>query len=188
MFQRCPLLIKIIVLCCCNSFVVSIAIWIFKECETQLYWPVKLAFLFLLTWSFIFASFILFQTFKNFRFPAFFYQQINFETTQFHRILGVKIFRWILVHSFFRYLNPRIYFKSKDKAEFIRIINETQQSETSHLLSGLPTLFFQVLFLLRTDYISFCMLGCLNIIFNVYPILLQRMNRFTFTRILNKFS
>ncbi len=68
------------------------------------------------------------------------------------------------------------------------MIAETQQSETSHMLSGLATLIFQGLFLTQADIFSFGILGGFNILFNLYPILLQRMNRFTFTRILDKFS
>jgi hypothetical protein len=188
MFQRLPIVIKILLLCCSNLISFSIAIWTYFKCTLNQTWLEKTSGLFLLTWSLIFASFVFFQIFKNFRFPTFYYNQNNFETFHFYRSLGVKVFRQILIHSFFRYLNQRIYFKRKNKAEFSRIIAETQQSETSHVLSGLVTLIFQGSFLIQGDYFSFGMLGSFNVLFNLYPILLQRMNRFTFTRILDKFS
>lgn len=188
MFQRCPLSIKILLLCGSNLFSFSLAIWAFKNAACNPNWPQQIAFLFLLTWSLIFAAFVFFQTFKYFRFSETYYKQFNFETPKLYRCLGIKVFRWILIHSFFRYLNQRIYFKRKNKTEFSRIIAETQQSETSHFLSGLATLIFQGSFLTQGDYFSFSMLGSFNVLFNLYPILLQRMNRFSFIRILDKFS
>ncbi|MEY4604006.1 MAG: hypothetical protein RIT43_1298 [Bacteroidota bacterium] len=77
-----------------------------------------------------------------------------------------------------RYANPRVYLKGR-KRDYIRILHEeTKQSETSHLLTILFTIPVQVDYFILDKMYSFWTLTLCSIFFNVYPILLQRMNRF----------
>jgi hypothetical protein len=77
-----------------------------------------------------------------------------------------------------RYANPRVYLKGR-KRDYIKILHEeTKQSETSHLITILVTIPFQVNYFLMDKMMLFWSLTLLSIFFNVYPILLQRMNRF----------
>ena len=86
-------------------------------------------------WNFLGIAFIFFQTFKYVRLNAFYYQLRPFETPRYFKSLGVIIFQTILINSFFRYLNPRVYLKGR-KRDYIKIYHdETRLSETSHLLS-----------------------------------------------------
>jgi hypothetical protein len=188
MFQKFPLILKIGIVCCSTLFALSCAIWIY--CFEQARSSILVAALleFILTWNLIFGAFVFYQTFKYFRLPKRFYRQLPFEKTAFFRRIGVLQFRKILINSFFRHLNPRVYVRKRSRDEFLRLIEETKQAETSHLLSGLVTFIFQILYLFNDHFLSFCLLSFFNLVFNLYPLLLQRCNRFQFLAKLDKFS
>lgn len=188
MFQKLPLALKVCIVCCSTTFVFSCAFWVYSSEQAKSSFLLAALFQFILTWSLIFGAFIFYQTFKYFRLPQLYYNQLPFEKTAFYKRIGVQLFRKILINSFFRHLNPRVYIREKSRVEFLRFIEETKQSETSHLLSGLATLIFQLLYLRDSNLSSFWILGVFNLIFNMYPLLLQRSNRFQFIVKLDKFS
>ena len=134
--------------------------------------------LFCITWTIIFFPFMIFQTFKYFRFSKNYYHKRKMESELFFKSIGVPLFRKILINSFFKYLNRRVYLKGKKGDRFIKFIEETKQSETSHFISLIITLGVQILLILDYRFYEFWMLLLFNVLFNLYPILLQRMNRF----------
>ena len=134
---------------------------------------------FIQCWNFILVGFFFFQTFKYVRLPKAFYRKRKIETEIWFNILGVHFFRWILVNSFFRKLNKRVYLKGKNKAYFKIFIEETKQSETSHLFSFLATFIVQGVFVYQSQLDDFLYLTTFSIVFNIYPMLLQRKNRFS---------
>lgn len=164
------------------SFVFLLSIqfhdWItLSEC-----WFVKLLLNFVLLWILVLVGFSFFQTYKYFRFPIFIYKRLRFETETYFRVLLVPAFQKALVNSFFRHLNPRVYLKGRGR-EYIKVYHEeTKQSESSHILSGAAALSYQIVFLIDKDYWSFGHLTFFNVLFNLYPLLLQRMNRFNLER------
>jgi hypothetical protein len=137
---------------------------------------------FLQCWNLMLVGFLFFQTFKYFRLPSIFYQKMSFETPSYFKWMGVNLFREVLVNSFFRRLNNRVYLKDRGDKYFKIFHEETKQSETSHLFSMLTTLIPQLLYL-EQGMISHCIwLSIWSVIFNMYPMLLQRKNRFKMER------
>lgn len=133
---------------------------------------------FIQCWWLILVGFLFFQTFKYFRLPEFVYRKKVFETELYFKLLGLDLFRYMLVNSFFRRLNPRVYLKGRGK-EYIKVFTEeTKQSETSHLFSGVVTLVPQIGFLLNQELFLFWSLTLWTVLFNLYPMFLQRKNRF----------
>ena len=188
MFQKSPLFIKILIVCSSTLTSFLLSIWLNGYVKSACFLFIDQVIPFLLTWFHIFAAFMFFQTFKYFRLNQSLYSQKFFETPLFFSFLGVPIFRKILVKSFFRYLNQRVYIKERSRAEYARFIEETRQSETSHIFSGMYTLGFQIYYVYENEWEVCIWLGIFNLIFNLYPILLQRMNRFQFLVKLDKFS
>tara|TARA_B110000305_G_scaffold240981_1_gene313313 strand:- start:444 stop:923 length:480 start_codon:yes stop_codon:yes gene_type:complete len=135
-------------------------------------------FNFLQVWDLMLVGFLFFQTFKYVRMPKSFYLQRQYETRKYFKYLGVNIFRFLLINSFFRHLNNRVYLKGKAKDYLLTFIEETKQSETSHIISGIFPLSIQLLYLKNGLIEHFIWLSIFNIILNLYPLLLQRMNRF----------
>lgn len=133
---------------------------------------------FIQCWWLILVGFLFFQIFKYFRLPKFFYRQRFYETDLLFKVLGLNLFRFILINSFFKLLNPRVYLKGRGKKYFRTFHAETEQSETSHLFSMLATLVPQIYFLIEFEYVLFWSLTLWSILFNLYPMMLQRKNRF----------
>lgn len=131
-------------------------------------------------------GFFYFQTFKFHRLWRSYYLKKSFETQKYFSLIGVPFFQIILTKSFMRYANPRVYLKGR-KREYIKILHEeTKQSETSHLITILVTIPYQVNYFLMDKMMLFWSLTLFSIFFNVYPVLLQRMNRFIMEARFNK--
>lgn len=131
------------------------------------------------SWNIILVGFLFFQAFKHFRLPRKYYSKKKLDSSLIYKILGVPLFRLILINSFFRHLNKRVYLKGKSKDYVQVFIEETKQSETSHLISMICTLAIQLHYLKHDDSLyNFLFLTVFSVTFNLYPMLLQRMNRF----------
>ncbi len=84
-----------------------------------------------------------------------------------------------------RHINPRVYLKGR-KRDYIKILyEETKQSETAHIISLIVTVPIQFNYLVSDKMFCFLTLSLFSIFFNIYPILLQRMNRFLLESRLN---
>ena len=179
MFYRLNFFQKTTTLCFLYAIVFSISFYLFKfSLEAINSWEIILLN-FLQVWDLMLVGFLFFQTFKYVRMPANFYSQKKHESKKYFKYLGVNLFRLLLINSFFRHLNKRVYLKGKPKEYLITFIEETKQSETSHIISGIFPLSIQLLYLKYGLIEHFIWLSIFNLILNLYPLLLQRMNRFS---------
>ena len=178
MFYKLNLYQKIIALCLLYTIVFSISFYLFKYSMETITRREIILFNFLLVWDLMLVGFLFFQTFKYVRMPKSFYLRRKYETKKYFKYLGVNLFRLLLINSFFRHLNNRVYLKGKAKNYLLTFIEETKQSETSHIISGIFPLSIQLLYLKYGLIEHFIWLSIFNIILNLYPLLLQRMNRF----------
>ena len=171
--------VKIIIII--SAFIISatVTLFLYSCVINQSNLALNSLLLFFLTWAIIFFPFMIFQSYKYLRFPSSYYNKTKLESDLFYTLIGVPIFRKALINSFFRHLNRRVYLKGKKGDRFLKFIEETKQSETSHFISLMITFGFQVMLILDQHLIHFWILLCFNILFNLYPILLQRMNRFS---------
>lgn len=180
MFKNLPIALKIILLLALYAIVFILEYWIFTLSLQQINPSVVSAAImtFLQCWILMLVGFLFFQTFKYSRLPKFFYQSLSFETPTYFKWMGVDLFRVILINSFFRRLNNRVYLKDRGE-EYLRVFHEeTKQSETSHFFSLVVTLIPQMIYLDQGMDVHFVFLSVWSVIFNMYPILLQRKNRF----------
>ena len=178
MFYKLNLYQKIIALCLLYTIVFSISFYFYKFSIEAITSRKIILLNFLQVWDLMLVGFLFFQTFKYVRMPKSFYLQRQYETRKYFKYLGVNIFRFLLINSFFRHLNNRVYLKGKAKDYLLTFIEETKQSETSHIISGIFPLSIQLLYLKNGLIEHFIWLSIFNIILNLYPLLLQRMNRF----------
>lgn len=124
------------------------------------------------------SGFSLFQIFKYLRLPKCYYERKNMETANYFKYLMVQPYQYILVHSFMRHANPRVYLKGKGRAYLKVFHEETKQSETSHIVSFFYTLIWQYIYISNGYTKHFYALCIMTLFLNIYPILLQRKNRF----------
>ena len=179
MFNQLSIYFKIPILLVCYSLVYLLAVYFYHLSLSNDVWWWVLVFNFLQAWNLILTGFLFFQTFKYQRLPSAYYDKRSFETDRFFIFLGVPAFRYVLVNSFFKRLNKRVYLRGRSK-DYIKVFSEeTKQSETSHLISLLITLIVQYFYFVNKEWDHLIALSVFSILFNVYPMLLQRKNRFS---------
>lgn len=179
MFNDLPFFIKIPILFVCYLSLYFLAVYFYYlSLSNDAFWCV-IAFTFVQVWNIMLTGFLFFQTFKYLRLPPIYYLKRRFENDLFFNVLGVPAFRYILVNSFFKRLNNRVYLKGRRKGYLKVFLEETKQSETSHLISFLFTLIVQYFYFINHEWFHLITLSVFSILFNVYPILLQRKNRFS---------
>ena len=180
MFKNLPFLLKITVLLSLYIVVFFIEFWLFTfTLEQSNHSIVSVALMtFLQCWNLMLVGFLFFQTFKYVRLPNGFYKKLPFETSAYFKFMGVDFFREVLVNSFFRRLNNRVYLKDRGEEYYKIFHEETRQSETSHWFSLIATLIPQILYLGQGFEFHFYWLSLWSVMFNIYPMLLQRKNRF----------
>lgn len=105
--------------------------------------------------------------------------QFNFvESEKANRFMGVFVLRYIILNSFWGKFNPALKVREKNRETLLLLRNEMTYAEISHLicfiiiLALLPVLYF-------TNYrveVIIPLFIC-NIIFHLYPPLLQQYNK-----------
>ena len=178
MFYRFNYWQKIILLSVLYFFILLFAYYLFKISLSENRFLYIFGINLIQGWNLVLTGFLFFQSFKYFRLSEKFYERKKLETKIFFKIMGVGIFRLFLINSPFRYLNNRVYLRGKSKDYLKTFIEETKQSETSHLISMICTFSVQILYLKHKCWEHFICLTVFSILLNLYPILLQRMNRF----------
>jgi hypothetical protein len=121
-------------------------------------------------------GFFYFQAFPSHRLPTNYYPRKLIETQFFYTVLGVELFRRVLINSPFRKLNRRLYLKGRKN--YIKVfLEETKRSETSHIIGLIIGIIFTTYFILKQNIIHIYFALFFNTLLNIYPILLQRFNR-----------
>lgn len=102
-----------------------------------------------------------------------------------YRMLGVAYFKRILLITFYRKKDNKKYFNGT-KSGVLLFNYHTKQSEFGHLIAFILLLFVS-LFILYSGHRTLSIWICiLNIVFNFYPVILQRKHRLQIDRILKK--
>lgn len=93
-------------------------------------------------------------------------------------ILGVRVLRYIIVNTFWGKFNPALTIKQGDKESLVRLRLEMTYAEISHLICFvLILLLLPVCYMLKIRPELIIPLFVCNIIFHLYPALLQQYNK-----------
>ena len=180
MLQKQKIATKIVVLILIIVGLTAVELFLLSYSLKEYHSVVKIGLVFIQSWLIILCGFFIFNTFKQLRLPPKYYKIRKIENEKFYDNLFVSSFQLILVKSFFRHLNKRVYLKGRKKEYIETFYKETKQSETSHLFSLVITLFIQGLYLYYGEFLLFVYLTVFSVLFNLYPALLQRKNRMVF--------
>jgi hypothetical protein len=105
-----------------------------------------------------------------------------------YNILGIKFFRSFLLMAFWgKEKNRKKYFNGT-KSGIQNFDFQTRQSEFGHLGAFIVTTIVCVILLSNGHVITLLLTMALNIIANLYPIILQRMHRVKIQRLSRHFS
>jgi hypothetical protein len=123
-------------------------------------------------------NFAFYSKFSNFNF-------IKKEAT--YKAMGMTAFKWVLKNSFFTYFNQKIKFETKpSRTQFQEIRKEMTSSEVGHYIAFIFIFVVMVLKLREGQLTYAAILFIFNIIFNLYPSLLQQQNKKRIDRILKR--
>lgn len=112
-----------------------------------------------------------------------FYKQyltkLNFITDEnLNRYIGIGAFKWIIIHSLFKYFNPKLSLKKKIMpSELPDLRNEMTIAEISHLIGFVFVMGFILVKVGQGYYLFALIMLIVNILMNLYPSLLQQQNK-----------
>lgn len=102
-----------------------------------------------------------------------------------YRLLGVTYFRFFLLKTFYRTADNKKYFKGTKSGLHLFNYN-TKQSEFGHLIAFILVFIISITLLLKGHKYVFIWMQPMNIILNLYPIILQRKHRIIVERLIKK--
>ncbi len=139
------------------------------------------AFNLLITGSFAFLGFVyptsklLPNTYYQIKYPE--------RLKSIYKWLGVEYFKYFLLLTFYRKNDNKKYFNGSKAGIFLFDYN-TRQSEFGHLLAFFTILILSLILLYAGHKSVFIWIQPMNIIFNLYPIILQRKHRIVVGRLI----
>ncbi|MGS2765278.1 glycosyl-4,4'-diaponeurosporenoate acyltransferase CrtO family protein [Sinomicrobium sp. M5D2P9] len=105
------------------------------------------------------------------------WSNLNFITSKtLNKSIGIEYFKWIVKNTFFKFFNQKIKLKNK-KTELSEIRKEMTIAEISHLIGFI---FVSVIALYKSishNYLFGLTIMMVNILMNLYPVLLQQENK-----------
>lgn len=104
-----------------------------------------------------------------------------------YQAIGMSGFKWILKNSFFKYFNQKLKFETRPSiAQLLEIRKEMTYSEIGHYIAFIFIVVITILKLYNEQLMYATILCICNIIFNLYPSLLQQQNKKRIDRILKQ--
>ncbi len=113
---------------------------------------------------------------------------LNFiDSENLNKFIGLKIFKWIVKNTFFKFFNQRLKLKKKiEKTALNNLRNEMTISEIDHLIGfGFVTI-FALVNIFDSNYLFALVIMIVNILMNLYPSLLQQENKRRIDKLIKK--
>jgi len=107
-----------------------------------------------------------------------------------NRYLGVVLFKKVLVISFWKHLNPTLKISERPNLKKLLVLrNEMTSAEIGHLVALICT-FIAVIVMYQKHYYEDAIIPVLvcNIVFHVYPPLVQQYNKRRLDKIIDRIS
>ena len=93
-------------------------------------------------------------------------------------LIGLQLFKWLIMHSFFKYFNPKLSVKKRIlKTELEEYRAEMTTAELNHLFAFAFMGVFIIIKLFQGLYLFAAVMLLFNILMNLYPSLLQQHNK-----------
>ncbi|MEL6655359.1 MAG: hypothetical protein AAFP77_02790 [Bacteroidota bacterium] len=116
-----------------------------------------------------------------------YFENRNYISDQLTKRLGVLLFGWLIRHSFMGWFNQKLHFKGKfDEASLQTLKKEMTYAEVNHLLAFvLLQLFVFIMPIFGLYWWYMILMTFVNIVFNMYLVLLQQYNKRRIDKILD---
>ena len=105
--------------------------------------------------------------------------QLNFiRSEKLNNVIGLNYFKWIIIHSFFKFFNPKLSMKKRILPRELEDYRaEMTAAEVNHIFAFAFMLIFVLINVFKGLYLSAWIIMLVNIIMNLYPALLQQQNK-----------
>jgi hypothetical protein len=105
--------------------------------------------------------------------------RLNFlKNEKVNDIIGLKAFKWIIIHSFFKYFNPKLSIKKRILVNELAVYrSEMTTAELNHLVAFAFMSIFILIKIFNGLYLFAIIMLLVNILMNLYPSLLQQQNK-----------
>lgn len=115
---------------------------------------------------------------------------LNFiKSERLNRIIGLRLFKWIVKNTFFKYLNQKLKLNNKIELTDLNCLrNEMVFSEISHLIGFVVVTIFALVKVVNGNFLFSLLIMVINIVLNLYPTLLQQENKRRIDQLIKKFS
>lgn len=107
------------------------------------------------------------------------FSNFNFLTSKkINNIIGIGFIKWTVKNTFFKFFNPNLKVKNESKkVDLLVLRDEMTKSEIGHLVGFLLVSIFVLLKIYTQNYLFALILMMTNIVLNLYPSLLQQLNK-----------
>jgi ABC-type protease/lipase transport system fused ATPase/permease subunit len=104
---------------------------------------------------------------------------LNFiKSERLNKLIGLGFFKWIVKNTFFKYLNQKLKVSNKVKlSELNELRKDMTYAEITHLIGFVFTTVFVFLKFIKGDHLFGLTILLVSIILNLYPALLQQLNK-----------
>lgn len=107
------------------------------------------------------------------------------KSDKLNKIIGLNIFKWIVKNTFFKYLNQKLKLNNKiEVSELVVLRQEMTFSEISHLAGFWFVVIFAIEKCIQGRYFFGLIIMIVNTLLNLYPSLLQQINKRRIDRLL----
>lgn len=113
---------------------------------------------------------------------------LNFiKSDSLNKWIGLDIFKWIVKNTFFKFFNQKLKAKNKiEKTNLLTLRSEMTISEIDHLIGFSFVSIFAIVKFYNSDFLLGMTIMIVNIFMNLYPSLLQQLNKRRIDRLLKK--
>ena len=107
------------------------------------------------------------------------FSNFNFLTSKkINTIIGIGFIKWTVKNTFFKFFNPNLKVKNESKkVDLLVLRDEMTKSEIGHLVGFLFVSIFVLLKIYTQNYLFAVIMMMTNIVLNLYPSLLQQLNK-----------
>jgi len=99
--------------------------------------------------------------------------------------IGINYFKWVVKNTYFKFFNQKIKFNNK-KTELTKMRKEMTIAEISHLIGFIFMSIIAFYKGISDNYLFGLTIMILNVIMNLYPILLQQVNKRRIDKLVNR--
>jgi len=104
-----------------------------------------------------------------------------------YKFIGIKYIKWLVYKTFWKNFNTKLKIKSKPNLNELSLLKrEMTYAEISHLVGFLFVLIISLILLIKKEIEFGIILIISNVIFNLYPSLLQQKNKKRIDKLINK--